>query len=237
LDVVPKVSAGGSGTILDLGCGQSPSLPRPFALGAVYIGIDPDLESLRERDPTGIAICADGSRLPIPNGTIDWAVARNVFGDVGLGHRFEDVTGGLGPTEYAVHVSNLLERRASGEVMLLRERIRTYSRQVLQTKVRLLHEVCRVLRPTGGKLVVIETMTPHHARAFFDGLFPAGTVTRSRSRVDVDGHTLRFKEVQKYSQRARYCWPEELQDPSLLVWVFASEDTLLTDTRSEPLHL
>jgi hypothetical protein len=49
--------------------------------------------------------------------------------------------------------------------------------------------------------------------------------------LDVDGHSLRLDEIRKYSQRVRYCWPEELHEPSLLVWVLASEDTRPTDTR------
>jgi SAM-dependent methyltransferase len=207
--------------VLDIGCGHVPSRPRPFAPHASYIGIDPEMNELFGRGSNEPVVCADGCQLPFAGATVDWVVARNVFGDVGLGHRVEDVTGGHGPGEYAVHLSRLQKRGATAELALLAERMRRFSEQIDRKKRELLSEIGRVLHPGAGGLVVVETLTPRFAETFFRSLVGSPrSKTEKNPRLDIKNVSWTYAEIRNYSQRARHCWPEELESPGLLVWRF-----------------
>jgi len=79
-------------TVLDVGSGTG--LARAWwPADATYIGIDTDpakLERLRRRVPTGAAVRADGTSLPIRDGTADFALC------IAVGHHMRDA--GLGLT-------------------------------------------------------------------------------------------------------------------------------------------
>ena len=59
--------------VLDLGCG--PLLPYSRPLGAFAIGLDPSFPSIRANRQVDLAVCGTATNLPLPNHSVDIAVA------------------------------------------------------------------------------------------------------------------------------------------------------------------
>ena len=132
--------------VVEIGCGQSPG-PR-FDGADEYYAVDIDAERLKEvGQQAGITrIKASAANLPFEDASIDAMLARNVFGDPGLGLTFA-------------------EKSESLEADHLRA-------EALKTDI--LREAARVLI-SNGKLVVVEEYSPSVAGRYFSGLDPADT--------------------------------------------------------------
>src|SRR4029453_440255 len=135
-------------TLVEVGVGALDLEDRPFARSASAIGVDLDLAALL-KGGTRPSIAADGVRLPLRAGSIDCVVAKNVFGDVGLGHDFQGVTG-FDPPDYAAHGRALPDAGRLADLQQLRARIRAMTDAVEATRTSLLLEADRVLRPAGS---------------------------------------------------------------------------------------
>src|SRR5262249_19226223 len=132
---------------------------RPFAPSATYVGIEVQA-SLLTRGAVP-AVAADAAHLPLRDRSVDHLVARNVFGDVGLGHDFEAVVG-FDPPGYAAPGRGLVARGALAELYALRARVRAMTAAVTATKAAILADAGRVLRGH-GTLLLVETLTPEFA--------------------------------------------------------------------------
>jgi hypothetical protein len=205
------------GWMLEIGCGSVVPVPRRFAtnLRVLATDIDPAVEALLPK-PEYVPVRCDGRHLPLVAHSVEHVVARNVFGDVGLGHTVEDAVG-MAHEEYA---SLLEEVRRSGELWRLdavRSRIRDSSAAAVQTKLALLAEAGRVLR-RHGSVVVIETMTPRYAEKFFAAVFRR-QVGRQPDQAAGIAAEFRIIAVDGHARRRRYCTDAELADPKLRVWI------------------
>jgi hypothetical protein len=218
---VGSPSRSGQLLVLEIGVGDRRSLERPNTRGAYHFAVDVDRQTVAAQ--TGPRLVADAVALPVADGTVDLVVARNVFGDVGLGHSFEEVTGS-DPDRYAAHVRDLLRRGAFDEARQIRARISLMVRAAEETKVQILADSARAL-VEGGRLLVIETMTPRFAVEFFrrHSRSSPGRVRGGRSRdrtvTELSCAPFDLTEVQGYARRSRVCLDDELADDGLKVWL------------------
>jgi hypothetical protein len=198
---------------VEIGVGKDAPSRRPHLKNATLVGLDVDAGLL---SGTGSPmLVADARMLPFRTRSVDHVIARNVFGDVGLGHSFEQVVG-FDPPTYAAHVRELVARGAVEELDELRTRVRTMVDAVAETKTAIVREAARVLRP-GGTVLVVETLTPGFARQWFENA--VGGRRKHVTPVMIGGVHLECGPVSTHNRRRRYCTPDELADPSLEVWV------------------
>jgi hypothetical protein len=199
--------------VVEIGVGGQPPMTRPFARDACYVGVDVDA-TLLEPEVTPVA-AADAARLPFPDRSVDHVVACNVFGDIGLGHGFEEVVG-FDPRAYAHHVQILVAAGAIGELQELRAKVHSMVDAVEDKKLAILREAARALRG-GGDVIVVETLTPQFAEEWIARIGGGGGAREATLRVGETSY--RCRAVATHNRRRRYCTPAELSDPSLKVWV------------------
>jgi hypothetical protein len=198
--------------VIEIGVGTDVPSVRPFARDATYVGVDVDASLLTRH--TSPVVAADATRLPFADHSVDFVVACNVFGDVGLGFGFEEAVG-FDPPGYAEHVKQLVARGAVRELEVLRARVRAMTTMVAATKLDMLREAARVLR-RGGEVIVVETLTPQFAHEWIGGL---GGGRANESTLIPAGMEYRCRAVKTHNRRRRYCVSAELANPSLMVWV------------------
>jgi hypothetical protein len=155
-------------------------------------------------------MAADARNLPVRSGSLDTVVAKNVFGDPGLGESVATAIGvdGLRPEDYRRYLveevlpSGVVEVRRVG-MLILETR-----RRVIAAKDALLLELGRVLR-AGGHAVVIETMTPSVAVKYF----------RECAMPNPVRGPLELVEMRSFARRRQWCTDAELAEPDLAVWL------------------
>jgi hypothetical protein len=207
---------GGAEVVIEVGVGAQVPASRPFARDAMYVAVDVDAALLDARRARGVA--ATATHLPFRSGSVDHIVACNVFGDVGLGHRFEEVVG-MDPGQYADHVADLVKRGAHGELLQLRTKVRAMTAAVDATKRAILVDAARVLRHD-GEIIVVETFTPNFAQEWIQ--YTCGGRVKDEAEFDVDGAAFRCRVVRSHNRRRRYCDSSELAHQSLELWVLTA---------------
>jgi malonyl-CoA O-methyltransferase len=81
--MAPIIEAARPGHALDVGTGTGRYLPVIRAAGArLVVGADVSLAMLGRRQPGTVVVCADGCRLPFPDGSFDLVVSSLMVGDV-----------------------------------------------------------------------------------------------------------------------------------------------------------
>jgi hypothetical protein len=209
-------------TILEIGLGRRPLAARPLAANGWYVGVDIDEPAIRAS--AGCRIVADAQRLPMRSRSVEMVIARDVFGDVGLGHTFEEVTG-FDPDGYSEYIQALVRRGAFSEAAGVRARIAEMTASVERTKATILIESARVLRPD-GRILIVETLTPFYAEEFLrrhtTAARPRGKNNHKSPRsglIQVDGFPFRCERVRGFARRRRLCLDDELSHRGLEVWL------------------
>jgi SAM-dependent methyltransferase len=223
---VPSPGTGGEDLyVLDLGCGDNPLQHRPFAPAATYLGVDVTFRATSAARPPSTRIRADGRSLPLPASSMDYVVASNVFGDVGLGFSFESVTGSKDPEAYRLQLARLHLDKDYARIALLRSRIREMTDEARKSKMAMIAEVGRVLIP-GGSLIIIETMTPQFGAEFIKSLSGGRRAAKRDPIVEIADVRFALRELRARSRRLRYCISSELAAPGLQLWTMQAVETL-----------
>jgi hypothetical protein len=198
--------------VVEIGTGGQEPAPRPGFGDALLVGTELD-PALLVAGPRPV-LAADGRDLPFAARSVDLLVARNVFGDVGLGFGFEQVTG-FDPPGYAAHVRELVQRGARPELEALRDKVRVMVAGVDATKQAMLRDAARVLR-ADGQVLVVETLTPDFARQWLEER--AGGRIKHDAALSAGGVEFTCRAITQHNRRRRYCTASELADPALQVW-------------------
>jgi SAM-dependent methyltransferase len=223
---VPSAGTGGEALyVLDLGCGDGPVQHRPFAPSARYLGVDVTFRAPTAARQSSLRIRADGRSLPLPTSSMDYIVASNVFGDVGLGFSFESVTGSKDPEAYRLQLARLNLEKDYARIALLRSRIRDMTDEARKSKMTMIAEAGRVLVP-GGSLVIVETMTPQFGAEFIKSLSGGRRAAKRDPIVEFAGVRFALREIRARSRRLRYCLSSELAVPGLQLWTMQAVETL-----------
>ncbi|HET7320615.1 MAG TPA: class I SAM-dependent methyltransferase [Candidatus Saccharimonadales bacterium] len=152
--------------IVEIGCGERAG-PH-FGDDYEHFAVDTNAHALNTsllREPALTAINADARHMPqFEDASINVILARNVFGDPYLGVDWQTVR----------------------NIFLTSTKCPEYDAAVEQsdnTKIALLREAGRLLI-AGGKLVIVEQLTPEHAESFF-----------ARLEVKTDGYPNRLTQL------------------------------------------
>jgi hypothetical protein len=198
--------------IIEIGCGARPQPPRGLTDDECYVATELGPAVLAA--PAGrLRVRTDARSLCFADASISCVIARNIFGDAGLGFTAPEITGFNTGVEYTAWLRTLVAEGRMVELATMRARLRAAAERVWAAKLAILGEIERVLEP-GGRAVMIETMTPDQAQTFMG---------RLESAFGARVGKLAWRRLEGHRRLRKYCTDAELASRVLRAWVFDRE--------------